>query len=173
MVNSKAKILALIAVMATLLEVGKFSLNAVANVEVVTLFCALFGYTFGFISVVSVAIFVFLEIAIFGFAPWVISYLVHFSFVVVVFGLFKKFNMSKVWVMCLSIVLITACFGLLTSFVDIAFSGFNNFWYRYWIYYGRGMSFYAVHIVSNAVIFILLFLPLEKLLQRIKQKFIT
>ncbi|MBP5372597.1 MAG: hypothetical protein J6Y44_00230, partial [Clostridia bacterium] len=47
---------------------------------------------------------------------------------------------------------------------------FNNFIYRFGVYYGRGVAFTLVHIVSNAVIFLLLFIPLKELLVILKQQ---
>ena len=55
-VASAAKKIAVLAVMAALLVAGKAALTAIANVEVVSLFCALFGYVFGVVSVIPVCI---------------------------------------------------------------------------------------------------------------------
>ena len=67
-------------------------------------------------------------------------------------------------------VIMTVIFGVLTSLVEVGlFSGsYDNFLYRFSVYYARGVWFYATQTATNAVLFPLLFKPLKGLLERIK-----
>ena len=69
-------------------------------------------------------------------------------------------------------VVLTAFFGVLTSLVDIGlFSGsYNRFFYRFTIYYMRGVSFYLAQIITNAILFPIVFLPLSISLGRLKKR---
>ena len=167
---SPAKTIALVGIMAATLECGKLALSFVPNVEVVTVLLALYGYVFGLYGVLSAVVFVSIEPLIYGFGTWVISYYIHWPIVALVFMLLSKLKISNRWVITAVGVILTAWFGVLTSLVDVGlFSGaFDNFWYRFGVYYVRGITFYAIQIICNAVLFPLLFSYLAKKLKKIK-----
>lgn len=85
--RTRAIKLALIAVMAATLEGGKLALSFIPNVEIVTLLCALYGYVFGLSGVVATYVFVGLETLIWGVSSWVITYLIHWGAVAIIFAL--------------------------------------------------------------------------------------
>ena len=161
--------IATLAVMAALLEAVKWALAVLPNVELVSLFCALYGYVFGLIGVVPVCVFVCIEMLWWGVNTWVLEYFVHFPLITLVFCLFRALKVDKTPVFVAVITLLTAFFGVFTSFVDVVFfMGFEDFWRRFCIYYMRGIMFYVVHVVCNFVVFLLLFKPLAKLLEKLK-----
>lgn len=161
--------IAVLAVMAALLESVKWALNIFPNVELVSLFCALYGYVFGLIGVVPVFVFVCIEMLWWGINTWVLEYFVHFPLITVVFCFFRTLKIDKTWVFVTFITLLTAFFGVFTSFVDVTFfMGFEDFWRRFSIYYMRGIWFYVVHVACNFIVFLLLFKPLSKLLEKLK-----
>ena len=83
--------IALAGVYAALLTGGKEALAAIPNVEVVTLLCALGGYALGAVALASIAAFVTVEGAIYGFGSWIISYYVHWPLVCAAFMLIRIF----------------------------------------------------------------------------------
>ena len=172
---SVAKKIAVLAVMSALLVAGKAALTAVANVEVVSLFCALFGYVFGPIAIVPTCIFILIE-AIYwsaiSYPSWIVAYMIHYNAVVLIFWLLSKTRLNLPIIFSLLIAFLTFCFGLIEAFfaIILASKGFENFFYRFGVYYGRGIAFCVVHIASNFAIFLLLFYPLKELLTKLKQK---
>ncbi len=161
-----SKQIALTALAAATIEAVKFALNAVPNVEGVTLLCAVYGYCLGAGGVVAAIIFCAIETAIFGVGPWVISYFIHWPCVALVFMLLAKSGIKNRWLITLVAAVMTTLFGVQTSLVDTGlFSGFfDRFWYRFSIIYLRGGVFYAVQIVCNLIVFPLLFVPITKIL---------
>lgn len=164
-----AKKIAALAVMTALLVCGKLVLDFIPNVEVVTLFCALFGYTFGLWAIIPTVIFCLISGAYWGYNIWVVTYFIHFNAIVVVFYLLSLKKIDKPYVTSPIIALMTFGFGLLDAFFVTILSGFDNFFYRFGFYYGNGVVFVIVHVVSNAIIFALIFKILSKLLLKIKQ----
>lgn len=163
-----AKKIAVLAVMTALLVCGKLALNFIPNVEVITLFCALFGYVFGLWALLPVAVFCLLSGAYWGYNIWVVTYLIYFSAVVTVFWLLSKKSIDRPYVTSPIVALLTFGFGILDAFMVTILSGFDNFLYRFSFYYGNGIVFVIIHVMSNAVIVALIFSPLSKLLQKLK-----
>ena len=66
----------------------------------------------------------------------------------------------------------TFLFGILTSLVEVGiFSGaYDNFLYRFAIYYLHGVWFYIAQIVTNLVLFPLFFIPLCRTVDKIKPR---
>lgn len=161
-----SKRIALTALAAATIEAVKFALNAVPNVEGVTLLCAVYGYCIGVGGVVAAAIFCVIESAVFGFGPWLISYFIHWPCVALVFMLLAKLKVKNRWLITLVAAVMTTLFGIQTSLVDTGlFSGFfDRFWQRFAIIYAQGWVFYVVQISCNLIVFPLLFLPLTKVL---------
>ncbi len=165
---------ALIGICAALIEAVKLALAAIPNVEGVTLFCALFGYCFGWYGVLSTVVFVSIEPLIYGYNTWVVSYYLYWPFVAVVFMGLRKLRVKNRVGVTLIAVLLTCWFSVLTSLVDVGlFTGMrNNYWHRFWIYFVRGTWFYVVQIVCNAVVFPFLFRPLSNLLLGLSDQFL-
>jgi len=165
--------------MSALLIVGKWSLNLVPNVEVVTLLCALFGYTFGFVSIIPACIFCIEETLAWGIHTWVIDYFVHWNIVVTAFALLGKARhepMKKIEYVAPVViaVLLTANFGVFTSAVDAAYACLYSEWSRFFQYfsviYVRGIYLYIVQVVCNLVLFSVVFHPLALLIIKLKRK---
>ena len=161
---------ALVGMMAAIIEGGKLAFAALPNIEVVSLFVALFSYSFGWAGVLSAFVFVCIEPLIWGFGTWFVSYLIYWPALALLFLFLGKARVRNRFAITAVIALSTFFFGILTSLVDVGlFSGsFDRFFYRFGIYYARGIVFYAVHIVSNLLIFLFLFNPLRTLLKKIK-----
>ena len=174
-----AKKVTALAAMSALLVVGKWALSGLANIEVVTLFCALFGYTFGFIAVIPATIFCIEETLAWGtgFYSWIPSYFIHWNVIVIAFAVLRKFRHTpkKKADYILPVVLgvgLTATFGVLTSLVNsifaVIYTDISKFFYYFAIDYTRGILFYAIQIACNVVLFTVAFAPLSKILDGVK-----
>ena len=168
-----AKRIAFVGIAAATIECAKLALAFLPNVEVVTLLCALYGYVFGWLGVLAALVFVCIEPLIWGVNTWVVLYFIYWPLVAFVFMLFGKIKLKNRWIITLTAVVLTVFFGLLSSFIDIGlFSGyFDNFFYRFSVYYLRGLPFYLAQIATNAVIFPLLFLFISQKLQKLSAAF--
>ncbi len=167
---SPARTVALVGVMAAAAECAKLALAVLPNIEAVTLLLALYGYVFGGVGIAAALVFVAIEPLIWGFNTWVVSYLLYWPLVSLVFMLLSRLKVKNRFVFCGFAVMLTLWFGVLTTLVDTGLlSGFfEDFWYRFSVMYVRGIVFFVVHTVSNAVIFLLLFKFLSERLSRLK-----
>ena len=167
--RDRALKLALIAVMAATVEVGKLALAFIPNVEIVTLLCATFGFVFGWSGLVATYIFVLLECFVWGFNTWVLTYVIYWPLVTFTFMLLGRRNFNNRFVATLIAVTLTAFFGVLSSLVDTGLlSGFwDRFWYRFSIIYVRGLSFYLTQIICNLLLFLLVFKPLTDYIDKV------
>lgn len=172
--NSIARAVCRIGLMAAAIECAKLVLASLPNIEAVTLLVAVFSFVFGWEGVVATVLFVAIEPLIWGFGTWVISYFIYWPLVAAVFLLLGKIKFKR----CVArVASATACalvltlfFGVLTSFVDVGlFSGkFDNFFARFAVYYARGAVFYLLQLVTNAVVFPILFHPMTTKLYKLK-----
>ena len=170
---SPARAIALIGISAATVECAKLALASIPNVEVVTLFLALFGYSFGAFGVLSAVVFVCIEPLIWGFGPWVVTYIIYWPIVALVFWLIRSVRIKNRWIITAIAVVLTLFFGVLSSLVDVGlFTGFfDSFFERFAVYYTRGIVFYAIQIISNAILFPLLFPFLSEKLTRLLKSF--
>lgn len=167
-----ARAAALVGIMAATVECGKLALSFLPNVEAVTLLIALFSYVFGWLGVLAAVIFVTIEPLIYGFGSWVVTYYIYWPLVALVFMLFGRARVKNRVLITATALILTLFFGVLSTLVDVGLlSGFfDNFFYRFGVYYARGFVFYAVQLTCNAVLFPLLFRFLSEKLERIKRK---
>lgn len=166
-----------VAVMAAMLTALKFALSFVPNVEVVTLLVMVYAAVFGAAYVVpAVVVFCSVEMAIYGVGSWVILYYVYWPLLALascaVFRL-KTDTTIRIVVSAIFAAIMSAFFGVLsaccdTLFVAVGFPGLDLA--SYWVaYYIRGLTFDAVHAVSNLFVAGFLFVPLCSVAERIKR----
>ena len=169
-VNSVARSVCRIGIMAATIECAKLVLMGLPNVEAVTFLIAVFSYVFGWQGVAASLVFVAIEPLIWGFGTWVITYFIYWPLVALVFMLFGRARVKNTIAITGAAILLTVFFGVLTSFVDVGlFSGrFDRLFVRFAAYYLRGVLFYLVQIATNAVLFPTLFGKARDLLFRLK-----
>ena len=169
-----ARAASLVGIMAATIECAKLALSSIPNVEAVTLLIAVYSYIFGSLGVLAAFVFIMIEPLLWGFGSWLVSYLIYWPLVAVIFAALGKRGGAGRLASTVTAVALTIFFGVLTSLVDVGlFSGsYENFFARFSIYYARGISFYITHIITNAVAFPILFPPLTKLLYKIRERFL-
>lgn len=165
--------IALIAMMVAVIEVFKFAMAGLPNIELTSFWLILFSKNFGKKTGFVVPVFTLLEGIIFGFNLWWISYLYTWPLLVLVTRLFKKNDSALVWA------LLSAVFGL--SFgalcaIPYIFTGTDlksglTLAFNWWI---AGIPWDIAHCVGNFVLMMLLYKPLSKVMlllqNRIKTK---
>ena len=160
-----AKDIAFIGLAAASMTAVKLALSWLANVELVTLFIVFYTFSLGAKRTFCACnIFIFVEIFIYGFAPWVISYLIHWNTLVLVVWFIKKTGAKKPIFYALACLGITFLFGLQTSIIEVLFfSPSTNFLKAVFMRYLMGITFFAVHMASSFFSVLFLLPPLLKL----------
>lgn len=172
MPKSGARGIALVAIMAATIEVGKLALSFLPNIEVVTLLCALYGYVFGFYGVVAAAVFVCIEPMIYGVGTWVATYMIYWPLVAAVFMLLGSAKVKRRLPITLIALGLTVFFGVLSAAIDVTVYGIGiGYFKNFLVYYLRGIPFYVTQLLCNAVVFPLLFKFLSKKLSTIGARF--
>lgn len=148
---------------------GKEALAAIPNVEIVTLLCAVYGFTLGPLALVSVLAFVTCEGVLYGFGSWLVSYFIYWPLVCGTFILLRHIlKRPRVLIPTVAAVVLTVAFSVLTSLVDVGLlTGFYvDFWRRFAVYYSRGIVFYVIQTACNLIVFPVAFVPLCRLIER-------
>jgi len=130
------------------------------NIELVSFLIIIVARKFGFKSLFSVYIFVFLEVLTYGFAQWVISYLYVWAILAVLVCLFRKIE-SPIFYSVLSSGF-GFLFGVLCSPVSFFVGGFG--YGISWIISGLWFDF--LHGCGNFLLTFLLYKPITKVLNK-------
>lgn len=159
--GEKAWDVALMGIMVATLEVGKMALSAAPNVEIVTLLVILYTLQFGKKTLYAVAVFVFLECAVWGIGLWTVMYLYLWPLLSLVVLFMRKIDSRWFWS------IFSAGFGVmyggLCSFAYLFFGGPSTA-FAWWI---AGIPWDLIHGVANFVLMAVLYTPLRQVLRRI------
>ena len=170
------KDIVLAALASALLSAGKQALVAIPNVEIVTLLIMLYAVCFKpQIAFIATAVYILIECFIWGLNTWVVAYLIHWNFLAfATFLLAHVFKIENRFVYLAFTIVVTACFGVLTTAIDAYVSWYKSgiaFEKFFVIIYMRGIYFYVVHVVGNAAFNLVLFGPLRDLLRKLMRKY--
>ena len=159
----------LIGLLSAATTAGKLALSFLPNIEIVTLLFMVFTVSLGrkrslFLSIV----FVTTEILIYGFSTWVIGYYIVWPLLVLITSFFSRKLKSEY-----GYAIIAGLFGLSYGFL---FAVVESFFYgpayglTYWL---KGLTFDMVHGVSNFIIVLFLFQPLNRVLTKQAERFLN
>jgi energy-coupling factor transport system substrate-specific component len=170
------KKLVLIALLGVSLNAFKLCLMYIPNVEVVTLLIVVYTYVFGLdIGISATLLFCCLEGVLWGFNPtWLVAYFIHWPAVSLVTYVLKKCKITKPIIIAIAITLVTAMFGLQSTFIYFLTGGVigdSNWVARYWLMYSSGAIFYIVQCISAFVSIMVGFKALSDLLFKLKNKY--
>jgi len=158
----KVKDIVLIGILSASLTAGKLALSFIPNVEIVTLLFIVFTLSLGIRRGLFIAIvFATTEILIYGFSTWVLLYYFIWPLLVVITGLLGKLIKSEYGYAILAAIF-GLCFGLFAAINESIFYGLA---YGL-VYWTKGLVFDLVHGVSNFIIVLLLFKPLNKFISK-------
>ena len=130
------------------------------NIELVSFLVIIISRKFGFKSLYSVYIFVFLEVLTYGLAQWVISYLYVWAILAIVVSLLRKID-NRIFYTIISGAF-GFLFGVLCSPVSFFIGGFG--YGISWIISGLWFDF--LHGCGNLLLTFLLYKPITKVLER-------
>lgn len=154
-----------IAVMTAILEAAKISLNAITNVELVTLLVIIFTKQFGWrMSLPVVILFAFIECTYWGFGTWSIVYFYMWPLLVFLAHLCR--HAESVWTYAALSAAFGLTFGAFCSVLTVFIGGFKAA-ISFWI---AGIPYDLVHCAANFIICVLLYVPLNRALEIMKRK---
>ncbi len=162
-----AKDIALIGMMIAVIEVSKFALAQVPNVELTTFWIIMFTLYLGNRIFYVIPAFILIEGAVYGFHLWWVMYLYAWPLLALATMAMRKKNTYFGCIMLSGV--FGLLFGLLCSIPYIftgAFEGglVNGFRtaFTWWV---AGIPFDLVHGVANMVIMLVLYYPITKAMQ--------
>ena len=155
--------LVLIAVLTALLETAKFALNAIANVELITLLVIVLTRKYGGkIMLAVVMLFTVLETMWWGLSIWTATYFYVWPVLVLLTVLFRKQDSVLFWSILSAFY--GLFFGALCSLTTLVVGGWQAA-VAWWI---AGIPYDLIHCAANFVICLLLYRPLTKALEHIR-----
>ncbi|MDO5108469.1 MAG: hypothetical protein Q4D59_00930 [Erysipelotrichaceae bacterium] len=153
-----------IAVMTAIMEAAKIALNPVPNVELITLLVIVFTKQFGWkMTLPAVLIFAFIECTYWGFGTWSIVYFYMWPLLVLLTHLNR--NAESIWNYTVLSAAFGLTFGAFCSVVTLIAAGLKAA-FAWWI---AGIPYDLVHGISNFIICLLLFRPLNNALEALKR----
>ena len=160
----KPKEIVIFGLFAAMMIIGKEVLAFLPNIEIVTLLVIVLTISYGLRALIPVYIFVFAEGLLYGFGLWFWSYLYIWAILVFISFALRKFDSLILWTALSGI--FGLLFGILSSPPHFFISGIGG-GISYII---AGLSFDITHCIGNIVITLALFVPLKKLLFKLKGK---
>ena len=160
------KKMCLFALLAAIIWGLKFALSAIPNVEPVSLLLAVFTMSFGLESLYIMAIYVLLDILLYGFGMWTVGYL--YIWAVLIFAVYFVWKKTHKY---LYIVITTGLFGFIFGALYIPMyltMGGIDIAVNWWI---TGILYDVIHGVANFVIAYFLLERTHKLCETLKEKY--
>ncbi len=146
--------LILLTVMGVVMYVSQVIMASLPNIELVSLLIILIARKFNYKSLISVYIFVFCEIATYGFSVWVVNYLYVWAVLAVVVCLVRKIDNTFFYAFLSA--LYGIAFGTLCAIPYFFYGGFT-----FGItYIANGLWFDLLHSSGNFIIALVLYKPL-------------
>ena len=160
--------IALVGLMVAVIEVFKFAMMGLPNIELTSFWLILFSKNFGKKVYFVVPVFVLIEGIIFGFNLWWISYLYTWPLLVLITRLLKRNDNKTIWA-CLSAIF-GLCFGALCA-IPYAFTGTDlqsglTIAFNWWV---AGIPWDIAHCVGNFALMLLLYKPLSEVMQKLQK----
>ncbi len=153
--------LALFAVLGTLCFLGKVVMAPLPNLEPVSLFVMLFSVTFGWKALYPIYTYVLLECVVYPVHLWSVCYLYVWLVLAAASIALRACRTPLVWA------LVSGAFGLLFGALCAPVYAFTGGWAYGLAWWISGIPFDLLHGAGNFVIALVLFSPLQKLLDRL------
>ena len=155
--NSRVTIkdITIMALMVAIIEVCKFALAHIPNVELTSFWIIMFTLYFGTRIFYIIPVFILIEGAVYGIHLWWIMYLYAWPLLAIVTLLLRKMKGAWEWSMVSGIFGLS--FGLLCAIPYIFTSGIYGA-FAYWV---AGIPFDLIHGIANFVIMLVLYKPLN------------
>lgn len=152
----------LVGIMTATIEVSKLAMSYLPNIEPVTLLIVLYSLVFGPMVFYAIAVFVLLEGLLYGFGIWWVVYLYIWPLLTALTLLFRKKNSLLFWTVFST--LFGLFFGLLSAGPTLILSGPA----AAFSYFIAGIPFDLLHGAGNCVLMLVLYVPLRRILTRLR-----
>lgn len=164
----RIKDIALIGVMVAVIEVSKFALSYLPNIELTSFWLILFTLFFGWRIALVVPVFILIEGSIYGFGLWWVMYLYAWPLLVLLVWIFRR--RESVWFWSILSAAFGLCFGVLCSIpyvvVGAADGGIRSGLYAGFTWWVAGIPWDIVHCVGNFVIMLVLYKPMQAVMRK-------
>lgn len=151
--------------MIAILEAAKQALAAIPNVELVTLLLILYTLFLGGKVLYVILAYVLIEGCLYGFGIWWFSYLYVWPLLALFAWLFRR--QESVWFWSIFSGAYGLFFGALCALVQLVIGG-PAAAFTWWV---AGIPYDLIHGVSNFILCLVLFRPLNEVLRRLRQQF--
>ena len=158
----KPKEIVIFGLFAAMMIIGKEILAFLPNIEIVSLFIIVLTLAYGLKALIPVYIFVLAEGLLYGFGLWFWGYLYIWAILVLAVFALRKYDSLILWTALSGI--FGLLFGTLGSIPHFFISGIGGGT----AYIIAGLSFDITHSIGNIVITLALFVPLKKLILKLK-----
>ena len=160
--NSRLTIgdITIMALMVAIIEVCKFALAHIPNVELTSFWIIMFTLYFGTRIFYIIPVFILIEGAVYGIHLWWIMYLYAWPLLAIVTLLLRKMKGAWEWSMVSGI--FGLMFGLLCAIPYIFTSGIYGA-FAYWV---AGIPFDLIHGIANFVIMLVLYKPMKMVMTK-------
>ena len=163
--------IAQIGLMVAVIEVSKFALSGLPNIELTSFWLIMFTLYFGWQVVAVVPVFILLEGAIYGIQLWWIMYLYAWPLLVLIAWLLRKH--ASALLMAIVSGIFGLCFGALCAvpyfFIGLSSGGIANGWTTAVTWWIAGIPWDLIHCGGNFVIMLVLFKPISFVLKKVGQ----
>lgn len=164
--------IALIGIMIAVIEVCKFAMAGLPNIELTSFWLIIFTLYFGKRMYFVVPALIIIEGAVFGFGLWWIMYLYAWPLLVLITTAFKKSNSAMTFALISGI--FGLCFGLLCSipyaFINSTGGDLINGLRAARAWWIAGIPWDLVHGVANFILMLVLYKPMTKLMSKVSTK---
>ena len=156
--------------MVATLEVAKFALSFLPNVELVTLLIMLYTLYFGRKIVYVIPVFVLIEGIVWGFGIWWIMYL--YVWPLLAFLAYLNRKQESVWFWSILSAAFGLCFGFLCAIpyfvIGITDKGIRGGLYAGFTWWVAGIPHDILHCIGNFVVMLVLYVPIRKVMRKLK-----
>ena len=163
--NSRLTIkdITIMALMVAIIEVCKFALAHIPNVELTSFWIIMFTLYFGKRIYYIIPVFILIEGAVYGIHLWWIMYLYAWPLLAIVTLLLRKMKGAWEWSM------VSGIFGLMFGFLCAIPYIFTSGIYGAFAYWVAGIPFDLIHGIANFLIMLVLYTPLNTVMSKMSK----
>ena len=151
------------ALMVAIIEVCKFALAHIPNVELTSFWIIMFTLYFGKRIFYIIPVFILIEGAVYGIHLWWIMYLYAWPLLAIVTLLLRKMKGAWEWSM------VSGIFGLMFGFLCAIPYIFTSGIYGAFAYWVAGIPFDLIHGIANFLIMLVLYTPLNTVMSKMSK----
>ncbi len=162
--------IAMIGIMVAVIEVSKFILSGMPNIELTSFWLIMFTLTFGWKVALLVPVLILLEGTLYGMHIWWIMYLYAWPLLVLIAWIFRRNTSPVLWAIISGT--FGLCFGALCSipyfFIGLSSGGLSAGFRSMVTWWIAGIPWDLIHCAGNFVLMLVLYHPISKVMRRVR-----